>query len=159
MPDITITGTTVSFPDSAASPNWATAVIQFAQLVEGALNLVISAFDVPPQVYSMVANANSNVNLNALSFPTANVRAAFISYSVYRSTNTNNADEAGNLIVVYNPNGLVGSKWELIQSKAGNAQVTFNITDTGQVQFSSTALSGINHIGTISFFAKTLQQS
>lgn len=158
MPQIVIQGTPIAFPDDAASPDWAPAVIAFAQAVESALNLVINAFDVSPQVYTMVSNSNTNVNINALSFPTANVRAAFITYSVYRTTSLSNASEAGQIIVVYNANSSVGSKWELIQSKDGNAQVSFNITDTGQVQFSSVALSGINHSGQISFSAKTLQQ-
>jgi hypothetical protein len=107
----------------------------------------------------MVANVNTNVNINSLSFPTAEVRAAFINYSVYRTTNSANADEAGQIAVVYNANGTPGSLWELIQNRAGNAQVSFNITDAGQVQFSSVGLAGTSHVGIISFYAKTLLQS
>ena len=107
----------------------------------------------------MISNANTNVPINALSFPTASVRSALIRYSIFRTTSTNTAYEAGQMMIVYNPNGTPGSLWELIQYKEGNGQVTFNITDTGQVQFSSVALSGLNHAGTISFAAQTLLQS
>ena len=159
MPVLTILGTPIAFPDDQASPDWSAAVIQFAQLTAQALNLAIGPFDVPPQTYTMISNANTDVPLNALSFPTASVRAAFIRYSIFRTTSTTTAYEAGVMTVVYNPNGTPGSLWELIQYKEGNAQVTFNITDTGQVEFSSIPISGLNAAGTISFAAQTLLQS
>jgi hypothetical protein len=107
----------------------------------------------------MISNANTNLPLNALAFPTASIRSALIRYSIYRTTNTNTAYEAGQIMIVYNTNGTPSNFWELIQYKEGNGQVTFSITDTGQIEFSSVALSGLNHAGTISFAAQTLLQS
>lgn len=157
MPNITVSGTVVNFPDSAASPNWAPAIIQFAQLVATALTLSVGDFDVAPQVYTMVANANTDVSLPNLSFPTAQVRSAFINYSVFRTTDTNTACEAGSLTTVYNS---TTSTWEIIRGPyAGDGQITFSITNGGQVQFSTVALSGSNHVGMISYTAKTLLQS
>ena len=61
---------------------------------------------------------------------------------------------------MYNPNNPPGLKWTLTQGNIiGNgAQVTFNITDSGQFQFSTTALSGSNHEGRIIFDARSLEQ-
>jgi hypothetical protein len=159
LPVITVSGTPIDFPDSAASPNWAPAVIQFAQLVATALTASVGPFDVPPQVYTMPSNVNTNVNIPSLAFPTATVRAAFIKYSVYRTTNSSTAYEAGNMVVVYNANGTPGSLWELINSHEGNGDILFNITDTGQLQYTTTSLSGSNHVGTISFSGQALTQS
>lgn len=62
------------------------------------------------------------------------------------------------MIVVYNPNGTIGNLWELIRNYEGNGQITFSINDSGQVQYSTVALSGSNHQGIISFSAQALTQ-
>jgi len=156
---INIGGQVIEFPTSGESPNWGPPITQFAEAVEAALNSIVGPFDVPPQVFVMTSNANSNVDLPNLAFPTSNVRAAFIRYSVFRTTNTNTGYEAGTIHVVYNPNGPIGNKWEIVREYEGTNEMTFNITDTGQVQFSSTALSGTSHEGRITYVAQALIQS
>lgn len=156
---INIQGTLINFPSSADSPNWAEALIQFAQAVELALSTVVGPFDIPPQIYVMTANVNTNVPLPGLSFPTSNVQGALIEYTIFETTNTNTASEFGTIEVTYNPNGPVNNKWDISREFTGSSPVTFTITDTGQVQFSSTALPGINFQGTIGFTAKALLNS
>lgn len=164
MSTINIQGTVIDFPDSAASPNWAPAVDQFAKSVEGALNSIVGPFDVAPQALIIDAhNPGTNIPIAALSFPIAEVRSAFIRYAVYRTTTTDLAGEAGELSIFYNPDGPTGNKWELSQivnsGISGNGRITFNITDVGQVQFSTTALSGSNHSGKLTFVAQAILQS
>lgn len=156
---ITISGTTINFPASGDSPNWAPAIIQFAQAVQDALNGVAGPFDVQPQIYVMTANVNTNVNLPNLSFPTSTVRGAFIRYTVFRSTTGGGAttvSEAGNMYVTYNPTNSPGSLWEMSRDYDGDANVTFTITDVGQVQFSSTSIAGSGHTGQIAYTAAAL---
>lgn len=112
--------------------------------------------------YSSGGITTSGVNLPNLSFPTSNVRGAFIRYSVYRNTTSTGAttvSESGNLIVTYNPSGPTGNKWEISRDHVGDAQVTFGITDVGQVIFASSTLSGSSHTGVISYAAQSLLQS
>lgn len=158
---ITILGTTIEFPESGQSPDWAPAVIDFALAVEAALNAAgIGGFDVPPQLVPIDAdNPGTNININPLAFPTSAVRAAFIRYTVFRTTNTNTVYEMGTLNVVYSPANPVGNKWEITREYTGDAKITFTITDTGQVQFSTAAIAGLNHQGQISFAAQSLLQS
>lgn len=106
----------------------------------------------------MTSNANTNVSLPSLAFPTSNVRGATISYTVYRHTTTTTVAEDGTLVIVYNPNGPLGNKWEISNEHTGQGQVTFTITDQGQIQFTSVLLSGINHTGFIGYTAKALLQ-
>lgn len=153
---ITISGTTIVFPTSGESPNWSPAIVQFAQLVADALSLVAGPFDVFPQIFTMTSNANTNVNITNLSFPTSNVRAAFIRYTVYRNTSSTTVTEAGNLIIVYNPSNSVGNKWSINQIFTGDASIVFNVTDTGQVQFSTTAIAGTSHVGSLTYSAQAL---
>lgn len=158
MPAINIGGSIIQFPDSGTSPNWAEAIIQFAQVVENSLANVAGPFDIPPQQYIMVSNANTNVDIPNLEFPVSEVRGAFIRYSVFRTTSTTTVAESGTIELIYNPDGSVGNKWERSREYTGDAQVTFAVSDTGQVNFSSALLSGTGHAGTIVYTAKALEQ-
>lgn len=153
---INISGTIIEFPSSGQDPNWSNAVIQFAEAVAAALSIVAGPFDVAPQIYTMTSNVNTNVNIPNLAFPTSNVRGAFIRYTVFRQTTTDTVSEAGNIIIVYNPANPVSQKWEIVRDYDEDALMTFTITDTGQVQFSSALLAGANHVGTITFAAQAL---
>lgn len=156
MPAINVQGTIVQFPDSGSAPNWAPAVIQFAQLVSAALAFFVGPFDIPPQTFVMTSNVNTNVNLPNLSFPTTEVTGAIIDYSVSRSTTSVVATETGSIIINYNSSFSIGQKWEISNDHVGMSQTTFNITDTGQIQFSTALLTGTNHQGAITYQAKAI---
>lgn len=161
MPTIIIQQTVIDFPDTAASPEWSEGIIAFAKAVEEALNTVIGKADISPQIMTIDAyNSASNINVVNLSFSPNTVRGAFIRYTVYRTTDSSTAYEAGSITAVYNTNGTTGSKWEMIQGPvAADGKITFNMLDSGQIQFSTTALSGINHAGKLSYSAQALLQS
>lgn len=160
MPEITIQGTVIDFPDSSESPNWAEAMIQYAQAVEDALATVVGAFDVAPQALIIDAyNPGTNIDISSLSFPTSTVRSAFIRYAVFRSTSTTSVYESGEILIVYNPNGPVNNKWEIGQRKLGDGKISFSVTDAGQMRFSTTAISGSNHTGKLTFVAQSILQS
>jgi hypothetical protein len=156
---ISIQGTTINIPSSGESPNWSPAIIEAFQAIAQALTQVVGAFDISPQTYIMTSNSNTNVDIPNLSFPTSTVRGAFIKYTVYRNTTLTTVVEAGTIYVEYNPSASVGQKWSITREYVGDAKVTFNITDVGQVQFSSTALTGSTHNGIISYSAQALLQS
>lgn len=161
MPVLTINGTVIDAPDSGSSPNWAPAVIQFMEAVEGALAIAIGTYDVAPQAFTIDAfNSATNIDITNLSFPTANVRAVFIRYSIYRTTDSQTAYEAGDMIAMYNPGNPVTQKWALTRGNrtGGDGLLEFNITDNGQFRFSTTPLSGSNHSGKIVFDARSLEQ-
>lgn len=156
---ITIAGTPIELPSSSESPDWSPGIIEAFQAIEQALNGAVGTYDITPQVFTGDAyNPGSNIDITNLAFPNSNVRSAVINYAVYRTTSTDDAAESGIMNVVYNPNNSVGYKWELSQQSTGDGQIAFNITDTGQVQFTTTTLSGINHYMRISFSAKALSQ-
>jgi hypothetical protein len=157
--DITINGTVVSLPDSAASPNWAPAILQAFTLIETALAGLSGSFDVSPQVLDISAfNTATDENVTGLSFSTSNVRSAVITYYVYRTTNSTNASESGQIFIDYNASRSSNEKWSISREAIGDGSITFGITDAGQVTFTTTALSGASHEGYIGFFAKTLEQ-
>jgi len=156
---ITIAGTPIDFPSTGESPDWSPAVIAFAKAVESALVGLIGPDDISPQVQTFDAsNPGTGVTINSLSFSTATVRSAFITYSVFRQTDSSKIAESGTMNIVYNPDQTVGSKWELIREYEGDARITFFISDAGQFSFTTTALAGTNHKAWLSFSAKALPQ-
>jgi len=163
MPIITIAGTPIDFPNTGASPVWSDAVIEFAQLVEEALSGLVGTGDISKQAFTLDSSMNpaTNITLTGLSFSTAVVRAAFIKYSVYRSTSAPSpatAYEAGEMVIVYNPANPTNQKWELQREYVGDGKITFTIDDSGQFSFSTTAITGTAHTGKISFLATALIQ-
>lgn len=161
IPTIEIGTTVIQFPDSGNSPNWAQPIIDFATAVQNTLSGLAGPADVFPQIF-VIDNFNPGtaVNIPNLTFSTTIVRAAFIRYTVYRNTAAPlTVTESGILNIVYNPTNPTGNLWEYDQSKVGNAQVSFTITDTGQVQLNTTALSGLSHNGKITYAAQALLQN
>ena len=160
MPRLIIKGTPVSIPDSAQSPNWAPGIIEAFEALTEAVNAVTGSFDVAPQALNIDANNSSNnVDVNNLNFPASEVRAATVYYSVFRKTEDSGPPdgqeltEAGTLEISYNDSRPIGEKWEIARVYQGEGNIAFNITDLGQIQFSTTPLTGINHVGILSYRA------
>lgn len=161
MPTITINNEIIEFPSSAQSPNWAPAMVQFALAVEAALAISIGTYDVAPQAFTIDPyNSATDIDIPNLSFPVDAVRAVFIRYSIFRTTDSTTVYEAGDMIAMYNPSNPVNSKWTLsVGNKTGSGgQIIFKVTDNGQFRFDSTPLAGASHAGKIVFDARSLEQ-
>lgn len=159
MPKITIQGTVINFPDSGASPNWAPSIIDFAEAVQDALAGVTGSYDVPPQVLSIPSEINTNVSIPRLTFPVSEVRSVIVTYAIYRESTDTNEAEAGELEFVYD---TLAGEWILNREAVGTdvVNVTFDVTNTGQVRFSTSAMeSGSYQEGTLSYQAKAILQS
>ena len=154
---INIQSKVINFPDTSESPNWAPAVVAFAKAVEEALAVSTGAYDIAPQVLTIDDyNPGTNIDVDNLSFPPAEVIKVEITYSVYRSTSTTTVVEGGNLELVYDETRPVNQKWDVVRTThGGDAQIQFSVTDLGQVRFSTTALGEIHmrHEGFITYRA------
>lgn len=155
---VTIQGQPIELPSVSASPNWAPGQVAFNQAVANALQFAVGTFDIPPQTYTMIADINSNVQIPGLAFPVSQVRAAYLYYYIFRQTNSSNECESGLITMNYNPNNTTGNLWSVARQGVGNSTVSFSVSDAGQVSFSSANLTGSDHVGTIGFYAKVLQQ-
>jgi hypothetical protein len=173
---IIVNSTPIDFPSSAQSPNWAPALIEFAQNTAAALNGIVGPYDIAPQVMDIPNNENEHqvqTTASSLAFPTDSVRSANIRYSVYR-TNTSNQThaESGILTVVYNPNAALDQKWEIQRDFIGNVTpqgssgnglttsgINFRIDDSGQVYYTVTSLDVAGYTGKLSFAAQALLQT
>lgn len=158
--NINIQGTQISLPSSSESPNWSSGIIQAFQAIANALSFAVGPYDISPQVYDISAfNSVSNQSVTGLTFSNASVRGAIIRYSVFRTSTATTVAETGMIDIVYDPGNTTGHKWEISREYTGNASITFSISDTGQIQFSTTSIGGTSHQGKISFAAQALTQS
>lgn len=160
MPRIIIAGTPIDIPNTGAAPVYSEPIIKAFQAIEEALSGVVSTGDISKQSYTLTASQNpaANVTITGLAFATSAVRAAVIRYSVFRSTTTSSVAESGQIYVNYNASRPVNQKWEFSQDYTGDASITFDITDDGQVRFTTTAIAGTNHTGLITFTAQAFLQ-
>lgn len=152
---LTIQGKVIQFPTSADSPNWSQAVVDFAKAVASALSGLAGTYDVAPQIYTITADVNTNVNIPLLSFPTSNVLGAVVPYSYSRDSDTNHEVETGVLLLIYNANAGI---WDVSREGTGTDAntVSFNVTNAGQVQFSTTAIGGTFSTGTLAYSASAI---
>jgi hypothetical protein len=156
---ITIQNTVIQFPAVAASPQWGEAVIQFAQATAGALASVTGGYDVAPIVIDISAsNPASNVAITPLNFPPAAVRSAFISYAVYRTATspTTVVNETGTITILYN---TASGTWQLAQDWIGSANISFSISNSGLVSYTTTQIGSAGHVGQLSIAAKAVLNS
>jgi hypothetical protein len=163
MPNITIGGSVIQFPNSGGSPNWAPAVVEFAEAVETALQSATGTYDVAPQVLPIDDYNGSGADITALSFSTAVVRSFEVHYSVYRKTSTDSASESGVLYGVYNSDTAAWSMSRDAQGKLVDASadeyITFALSSGGQISFDTSTMAGTGYTASISFYAKTNTQS
>lgn len=161
MPIINIAGTDINIPNSGSAPNWAPAIIEAFQLIAEALSISAGPFDIPPQNFVMTSNVNNNVPIPNLSFPTNDVAGAVVFYNVHRSSDLPlSISQTGILLLNYDSSRAPGLKWQVLdQYTNSGAQVMFTMTDVGQMEFSTTAISGTNPIGNINFRALSVLTS
>lgn len=149
------------YPVPGDSPGWGQGATGWAEEVTAVLNDLVSPTDILPTTFSIANNNAVASNVTGLSFNTGLVRAAFIDYSVYRTSTSNPSgqSEGGQLIAVYDNSASTGNKWSLTQGPVnGNSGIIFSMTDAGQIQYTTTDIGTPGYSGVIKFSATTLGQ-
>jgi hypothetical protein len=155
MPNLTVNGVTYNFPDPGTPPGWGEAATSWAEAVTEVLNSLVS----PGDLINITASINNNVtiatNVTGCIFSSVQTRAANVTYQVVRSVTGSNISETGTLLLHFDP--TLG--WSLTRSfTGGDAGIDFSVSGSGQVQYTSSNLSGTSYEGLIKFNAKTLPQ-
>lgn len=152
----TINGTSYTIPNQGGLPPWGDdltdvilALVQVAQSTSGSGDILTTSFNV-------ANNQAIAANVTGASFDDSTVRGFILSYSIYRSTNSNEASETGQIYGTYSS---TAGTWEIAQSYAGSSGVTFSITNGGQIQYVSSNLSGTSYSGKMKFNGKSFLQA
>lgn len=145
------------YPDKGDEPGWGQDATAWAEEVTRSLTDLIGPDDILQTAFNIANNQVAFADVTGLAFNAASVRSSVIEYAVYRVSDANPSGntETGEMRLVYDNN--LG--WALsIGNIVGNSGVNFDITGTGQVQYTSTDIGALNYQGVMKFTAKSLQQ-
>lgn len=109
--------------------------------------------------FTLVNNQAVAADITELQFNKSRVSVAFIDFLVQRVTTATGATElleAGHLTAVYKPTSLSWALVEVNVNAPNNSGVTFSITASGQVQYTSTNITGTASISRVIYKARTL---
>ncbi len=159
MPLITVGSEVIDFPNSGTDPNWAPAVIAYAQAVANQLQAQASPFDVPPKVQILTSDSNVNLNLTDAIFPSGSVRSFSMYYTIFRTNTVDSVLDQGEVYGSYNSDTtawVLSEKFNGTRQDDGLPYQSFNMSGD-QLQLNTVAIGGsydsVN--STISFSAKT----
>jgi len=94
-------------------------------------------------------NQTTAANITNLIFDGASNRGFVLDYTIYRKTDSVELSQIGRLRAVYK---TVENTWLMSDDYSGeNAGVTFSITSSGQIQYTSTNMSGTNYSGVFDY--------
>lgn len=158
---MTVNNTVFQYPSPGDEPGWGEAATSWAQEVTDVLNSLLGPDDILETSFNINNNVSSATNITGLLFNTASARGAIIEYSIYRVSTLNPSGnaETGIMTLIYDDSASAGNKWTLtIGNIAGGSGVHFSITDTGQLQYTSTDIDSVGYSGVVKFKARALQQ-
>lgn len=126
--------------------------------LETLVNSFLGAGNLGETSFTVANNQVAAANVTGLAFAGgATVRSFFVDYEIYRNTTSTGAtelSESGLLIGTYKP---VAGTWEMVQAPvAGDAGVTLSITSGGQIQYTSTSITGTPASSFMKFKARTM---
>jgi hypothetical protein len=153
---VTLNGSTFNIPNQGENPPWGEELTDLlVELVEVS-NSSVGTADVLLTSFTVANNQSSAANVTGASFDTSQVRSFIMQYSIYRSTSTNELSEVGHLYGTYKS---TAGTWDLAQTYSGSSGVTFTITSAGQIQYTSTNVSGSSYSGKMKFKATAFLQA
>lgn len=98
-------------------------------------------------------NQSSAQDVTSAFFDPLLARAIEVSFNTYRSTSTNELAATGTIYLAYL---TIAGTWEIsCDSTFSNAGLTFDITDAGQLTYTSSNLAGTSYSGNMKFTYKT----
>lgn len=153
---ITINGSSYSLPSQGDPAPWGEDLTNILEALSDVANNSLGTGDILNTSFNVANNQSAVANVNGLSFNTSLVRSAIIQYSLYRSSTTTELSESGHIYVTYKS---TAGTWEIAQSYVGSSGVTFSITNSGQIQYTSTNFSGSSYSGKMKFNAKAFLQA
>lgn len=154
MPILTVNNKSFNYPDEGEAPGWGNDATAWAKEVTDVLNFLQSPGDIVNSIATINNNQTSPLDVVGMVFSSANTRNARVTYQVKRSVTGTVLIQSGTLFLDWNPQT---SSWILTHDyTAGDAGVVFSVLPSGQVQYTSSNMTGSGYVGEIKFNAKTL---
>lgn len=153
---VTINGETYNIPSMGENPPWGEELHDLLNALVTSVNSLQGSADIALTSFTIANNQSSVANVTGASWDTSQVRSSIMTYSVYRSTASNEVSESGQIYITYKS---TAGTWELAQNKVGESSVVFTITNAGQLQYTSSNLAGASYSGKMKFKAVSFLQA
>ena len=97
--------------------------------------------------FALANNVGAPTDVTGLVFSSASYKSVRVMITISRRTDTQNVEEVGHMFLVYDAEA---SDWRIsIDTLLDDAGVVFTVTAAGQVQYTSTDLTGSSYSGTL----------
>lgn len=145
----------ITLTPPSTNGQWVIAVCLAASSNEVVINPVSSASAIyvvdSDTIFTLANNQTSATNVTNLLFDGISTRGFILDYSIYRQTDTalSGVAQVGQLRGVFNTQS---SSWFMSDDFSGqDAGVIFTIQPSGQIQYTSTDITGANYTGTLRY--------
>ncbi len=142
-----------NYPTAGEPKGWGEDATAWAEEVTIVLNDLKGPNDILQSTANIQNGQPTAASIAGLIFDPGKVRSATITYNVYRITSDDEKVEYGELFVSYIPSSGVFS---LAQESSEDGGIIFDVTNGGQVQYTTDEMLGTGYAGIITFRAKTL---
>ena len=125
---------------------------QWFRLVEDSVKYLGQEFN-----FALANNQSSAADIVGMVFDKSYTSFAVIEYVIQRVTSTTERVQSGCLHAVYRPDGLTWAIREYGTAGPDTSGITFSITSSGQVQYTSTNLGGTQEISRIVYRVRKIE--
>jgi uncharacterized protein YjbI with pentapeptide repeats len=144
------------FPLQGENPDWGEQVTDWAEAVSDSLKSVQQPNDLLRSIATINNNVTTFTNISGFNFDTAEVRTINAEYIIKRTA----VSPAANLVESgFIQGNFDGTNWNMVRRQVGDAGIEFDITPAGQVQYTTTNLTGSSYAGSIIFRAKVFNEN
>lgn len=150
---VTVNNTTQRIPEKNDT-NWGEYTTDLLEAIVTQVTGLLGDADIAETSATINNGATANTSVLGLTFDTGSVRGAVIDYAVYRSAASGVKKETGTLHLTYDSTASVGEKWGMAQQTNDDSGITFNVSDAGQVQYTSDTIAGTGYTGKMIFRAR-----
>lgn len=146
-------------PDAGDEPGWGDETSDWMEAVTEVLTDLVGPADILETSFTVANNQVALADVTGLVFDGGTVRSAVVEYSVYRISDSNPSGfaESGTMRLTYDNNAA--TPWTMSQGDInGNAEIYFDVTNSGQIQYKTNDIGSLNYIGAMRFTAKAQLQ-
>jgi hypothetical protein len=154
-----INNTPYEIPDAGDPPGWGGDTTDWMSAVTDVLDSIVGSADILPTSFTVANNQTTPSDVTGLIFDGGAVRSSIINYNIYRISDSNPSgfSESGTLTVLYDSNA--SNPWTMTQCNVnGYSGVNLDITNSGQILYTSNDIGSVNYSGLMTFYAKSILQ-
>jgi hypothetical protein len=158
---LTVNNVPFEYPEAGDPPGWGEEATGWAEEVTDTIGALVGPNDILESSATILNNQSIPQDISGLVIDPAQVRRVEVKYSIYRVTDDEPSGHAeeGTLFAVYDNSAPVNEKFKLSGEFTGFSGVDIELLDSGQFQYTSTNIPGLNYAGIMRFTAQIIEST